>query len=43
MIKTNSQRIQPVGVTEFLRKVFWEFDPGVMSEAEAALKRWLKI
>ncbi len=39
----NVQSIQPVKFTEFVRKAPGKFDPRVMSEVEAALKRWLKL
>ena len=38
----NVQSIQPVKFTEFVRKAP-VFDVGVMSDVEAALKRWLGI
>ena len=39
----NVQSIQPVKFTEFLRKAPGKFDARVISEVEAALKRWLKL
>ena len=39
----NVQSIQPVKFTEFVRKAPGKFDARVMSEVEAALKRWLKL
>ncbi len=39
----NAQSIQPVKFTEFVRKAPGKFDPHVMSEVEATLKRWLKL
>jgi mRNA-degrading endonuclease toxin of MazEF toxin-antitoxin module len=39
----NVQSIQPVKFTEFVRKVPGKFDPRVVSEVEAALRRWLKL
>ena len=39
----NVQSIQPVKFTEFVRKAPGEFDARVMSDVEAALKRWLKL
>jgi mRNA-degrading endonuclease toxin of MazEF toxin-antitoxin module len=39
----NVQSIQPVKFTEFLRKAHGKLDARVISEVEAALKRWLKL
>ena len=39
----NVQSIQPVKFTEFVRKAPGKFDPYVISEVEAALKRWLNL
>lgn len=39
----NVQSIQPVKFTEFVRKAPGKFDARVMSEVEAALKRWLNL
>jgi mRNA interferase MazF len=39
----NVQSIQPVKFTEFIRKAPGKFDAGVISEVEAALKRWLRL
>ncbi len=39
----NVQSIQPVKFTEFARKAPGKFDARVMSDVEAALKRWLKL
>jgi len=39
----NVQSIQPVKFTEFVRKAPGRFDSRVISEVEAALKRWLKL
>ena len=39
----NVQSIQPVKFTEFVRKAPGKFDACVMSEVEAAVKRWLKF
>jgi hypothetical protein len=39
----NAQSIQPVKFTEFVRKAPGQFDARVISEVEAALKRWLKL
>jgi len=39
----NVQSIQPVRFTEFVRKAPGKFDARVMTEVEAALKRWLKL
>jgi len=39
----NAQSIQPVKFTEFVRKAPGKFDARVISEVEAALKRWLKL
>jgi hypothetical protein len=39
----NVQSIQPVKFTEFVRKAPGTFAVGVMSDVEAALKRWLGI
>ena len=39
----NVQSIQPVKFTEFIRKAAGKFDAGVISEVEAALKRWLRL
>jgi mRNA-degrading endonuclease toxin of MazEF toxin-antitoxin module len=39
----NIQSIQPVKFTEFIRKAPGKFGARVISEAEAALKRWLKL
>jgi len=39
----NVQSIQPVKFTEFVRKAPGKFDARVLSEVEAALKRWLKL
>ncbi len=38
----NVQSIQPVKITEFVRKAPGKFDARVISEVGAALKRWLK-
>ena len=39
----NAQSIQPVKFTEFVRKAPGKFEIRVISEVEAALKRWLKL
>ncbi len=39
----NAQSIQPVKFTEFIRKAPGKFDPRVIGEVEAVLKRWLKL
>ncbi len=39
----NAQSIQPVKFTEFVRKAPGKFDAHVISDVEAALKRWLKL
>ena len=39
----NAQSIQPVKFTEFTRKAPGKFDPRVIGDVEAALKRWLKL
>src|SRR6266404_9671665 len=39
----NDQSIQPVKFTEFVRKASGKFNGRVISEVEAALKRWLKL
>ena len=39
----NAQSIQPVKFTEFVRKAPGKFDARVISEVEAAVKRWLKL
>ena len=39
----NVQSIQPVKFTEFVRKAPGKFEARVMTEVEAALKRWLKL
>ena len=39
----NVQSIQPVKFAEFVRKAPGKFDARVISEVEAALKRWLKL
>ena len=39
----NVQSIQPVKFTEFVRKTPGKFDARVISEVEAALKRWLRL
>ncbi len=39
----NVQSIQPVKFTEFVRKAPGKFDVRVVSEVQAALKRWLKL
>ena len=39
----NVQSIQPVKFTEFIRKGRGKFDARVISEVEAALKRWLRL
>ena len=39
----NAQSIQPAKFTEFIRKASGKFDARVLSEVEAALKRWLKL
>ena len=39
----NVQSIQPVKFTEFVRIAPGKFDARVISEVEAALKRWLKL
>lgn len=39
----NAQSIQPVKFTEFVRKAPGKFDARVITEVEAALKRWLKL
>lgn len=39
----NVQSIQPVKFTEFVRKAPGKFDPAVIGDVEAALKRWLKL
>ena len=39
----NVQSIQPVKFTEFVPKAPGKFDARVISEVDAALKRWLKL
>ncbi len=39
----NVQSIQPVKFTEFIRRAPGKFDARVISEVEAALKRWLNL
>jgi mRNA interferase MazF len=39
----NAQSIQPVKFTEFIRTAPGKFDPRVIGDVEAALKRWLKL
>ncbi len=39
----NVQSIQPVKFTEFVRKAPGKFDAHVITEVEAALKRWLNL
>ena len=39
----NVQIIQMGKFTEFIRKAPGKSDAGVLSDAEAALKRWLKL
>jgi hypothetical protein len=39
----NVQSLQPVKFTEFVRKAPGKFDARVISQVEAALKRWLKL
>ncbi len=39
----NAQSIQPVKFTEFVRQAPGKFDARVISQVEAALKRWLKL
>lgn len=39
----NAQSIQPVRRTEFLRKAPGKFDEQILTEVQAALKRWLKL
>ena len=39
----NAQSLQPVKFTEFVRKASGKFDAAVVGEAQAAVKRWLKI
>ena len=39
----NVQSIQPVKFTEFVRKAPGKFDARVISELEAALRRWLNL
>lgn len=39
----NAQSIQPVKFTEFIRKAPGKFDPRVIGDVEAVLKRWLKL
>ena len=39
----NVQSIQPVKFTEFVREAPGKFDARIISEVEAALKRWLKL
>lgn len=39
----NVQSIQPVKFTEFIRKAPGRFDAAIVSDVEAALKRWLKL
>jgi mRNA interferase MazF len=39
----NVQSIQPVKFTEFVRKAPGKFEARVLSDVEAALKRWLKL
>ncbi len=39
----NVQSIQPVKYNEFVRKAPGKFDARVISEVEAALKRWLSF
>jgi mRNA-degrading endonuclease toxin of MazEF toxin-antitoxin module len=39
----NVQSIQPVKFTEFVHQAPGKFDVRVISDVEAALKRWLKL
>jgi mRNA-degrading endonuclease toxin of MazEF toxin-antitoxin module len=39
----NAQSIQPVKFTEFVRKAPGKFEARVVSDVQAALKRWLKL
>ena len=39
----NVQSIQPVKFTEFVRKAPGKFEARIISQVEAALKRWLKL
>jgi len=39
----NAQSIQPVKFTEFVRKAPGKFEARVLSDVQAALKRWLKL
>ena len=39
----NVQSIQPVKFTEFVRKAPGRFDDRLVSDVEAALKRWLNL
>ena len=39
----NSQSIQPVKFTEFIRKAPGKFDARSISEVTTALKRWLRL
>ena len=39
----NTQSLQPVKFTEFVRKAPGKFDAHTRSEVEAALKRWLRL
>jgi len=39
----NAQSIQPVKFTEFIRKAPGKFDPRVIGDIEAVLKKWLKL
>ncbi len=39
----NAQSIQPVKFPELIRKVPGKFDPRVIGDVEAVIKRWLKL
>ena len=39
----NAQSIQPVKITEFVRKAPGTIDSRIISEVEAALKKWLNL
>ena len=39
----NAQSIQPVKLTEFIRKAPGKFDARVMEKVETTLRRWLKL
>jgi mRNA-degrading endonuclease toxin of MazEF toxin-antitoxin module len=39
----NAQSIQPVKFSEFIRKAPGKFDPRVIGDVEAVIRRWLKL